>query len=86
LCFKQLGGRSFITINEAVAVVSVALAEQRRLDAAMVPTRAKVSHSQRPERGPFLAGRVTRTRSSGLSLEALQNCRTPVLNAQPANA
>jgi hypothetical protein len=34
LVLKQLGGRSFITINEAVAVVSFALAEQRRLDAA----------------------------------------------------
>ena len=55
LVLKQLGGRSFITINEAVAVVSVALAEQRRLDATSGADACKGVAEPVPERGPFLA-------------------------------
>jgi hypothetical protein len=35
LVLKQLSGRSFITINEAISLVGAALAEQKRLDTAM---------------------------------------------------
>jgi hypothetical protein len=47
LVLKQLGGRSFITIYEAIALVGVALAEQGRLgDAAAMGTTHRGSQTQ----------------------------------------